>query len=422
MSAVSIPRTSERVLIEVQTRRAIEGAALRAFLKAADLLGLALGKVIAEYRSQDDPLLAAAATIAELRGQLAAARIKIDILHDRMVRIPARARPHHTPRRRFDILEVKALLRESAATTADWARVSVNTILRWEKVAAERPERSTVGSLLKPTPPVRRFADAERRLAQWMHRMGFPGGGSISRALLRAGRRMSPRTVQRIQNERPMPAPPPAQAGHVEARYPNHVWMADVTEIPALFRIFSFKLLLIFDVFSRFPVAARLSLWPPNAEEMRELFDRAACPHGVPRHFVSDRGRPFRTKQFARTLRQRGVKQRFGAIGQHGSIALVERLFKTLKYDFSLRHPFTLSREAVERRLNLILTYYSYLRPHQSLAAATPAERYFGIRPEIHAVPPRRGRRGEVTEPPPLDVVHLDPEHRQLPVLVPNAA
>jgi putative transposase len=418
----SIAAPAERVLIEIAVDRKRESAALRAFLNAASLLGLALGKVIAEYRIHDDPLLTAAGTIAELRAQLAAAQAKIDILHDRLDKLPPRQRPHYSPRRRFDILEVKALLRESAAHTAEWTRVNINTILRWEKESGEHPERATIGSLLRPVPPVRRYADAERRLIQWMQRMGFPGGGSIAKALIRVGRRIAPRTIQRIQKEKPLPQPPPGpMSRRVEGRYPNHVWIADETEIPALFRIFSFRLLLIIDAFSRFPVAARLSTRSTSVQ-LADLFEAAARKHGAPKYFLSDKGRPFRTNRFARELERFHVKQRFGALGQHGSIALIERLFKTLKYDFSLRNAFTLSREAVQRRLNLTLIYYAYLRPHQSLDAATPAERYFGIRPRICAVSPPRGHPGEATEPPPFEVVHLDHDHRQLPVLLPLAA
>jgi hypothetical protein len=307
------PAAASRVLIEIAVDRKRESAALRAFLNAANLLGLAVGKVIAEYRSHEDPLVSVAGTVAELRVQLAAANAKIDILQERLDKLPPRARPHHSPRRRFDILEVKAVLRESASTTAEWARVTVSTVLRWEKEAGEHPERTTVGSLLKPTPPVRRYADAERRLVQWMGRMGFPGGGSISKALIRVGRRIAPRTIQRMQKEKPQLAPPPLYArSRVEGRYPNHVWIADETEIPALFRIFSFKLLLIIDAFSRFPVAARLSIKKSTAAQLVDLFRCAARKHGMPRHFVSDKGRPFRTRRFARELKRSCVQQRSG--------------------------------------------------------------------------------------------------------------
>ena len=48
------------------------------------------------------------------------------------------------------------------------------------------------------------------------------------------------------------------------ARFPNHLWMMDLTEIPGLFRIFSFKLAVVLDAFSRMPLAARTYLTEPS--------------------------------------------------------------------------------------------------------------------------------------------------------------
>ena len=59
--------------------------------------------------------------------------------------------------------------------------------------------------------------------------------------------------------------------------------------------------------------------------------------HGRPAHFVSDRARCFRGQVFRRKLRRLGVKQRFGAVGKKGSIALIERLWRTLKDTLGLR-------------------------------------------------------------------------------------
>lgn len=250
--------TDERLVIEITAQRKLEAVALRAYLKATDLLGFCVGKVVADCRAQGDPLVAAMATVTELRTQLAATERKLALVQSRLDRIPRRQRPHFTPAARFDVLEVKALLREPAATTARWCGVAVNTILRWEESHRKEPTRRTIGSLLKAIPPVRRFADAERRLVQWMDHMGFPGAGTIAATLARAGRKLSRRTIARIRKEKRLPTPPsPPQGRLVQGRYPNHVWIADETHIPCLFRIFSFKLLLIIDVFSRFPVAAR---------------------------------------------------------------------------------------------------------------------------------------------------------------------
>ena len=56
----------------------------------------------------------------------------------------------------------------SAEKTAHTFRISATTVLHWEQEARGEPERETVGSLLKPTPPVRRYADVVRHLVRTM--------------------------------------------------------------------------------------------------------------------------------------------------------------------------------------------------------------------------------------------------------------
>jgi hypothetical protein len=121
-------------------------------------------------------------------------------------------------------------------------------------------------------------------------------------------------------------------------------------------------------------------------------------------------------------LKTLGIHQRFGAIGKTGSIAIVERFWRTLKETLSLRFLKPLTRADLERRLKAGFFHYAYLRPHQALAGATPAEVYFGIR-RAHdaAVPPPRGSAGQRSLGLGLTAVHLDPE-RRLPVLIPTAA
>lgn len=55
------------------------------------------------------------------------------------------------------------------------------------------------------------------------------------------------------------------------------------------------------------------------------------------RHFVSDQGAQFTATAFRETLAALGIKQRFGAIGKTGSIAIVERFWTSLKDTLCLR-------------------------------------------------------------------------------------
>ncbi len=226
------------------------------------------------------------------------------ILAARWEKIPDRHRPHYTPQQRYRILRLKKLLALSQEEAARRFQVSVATIARWEQEVAADLGRETVGTLVKPAPPVRRFADVVRHLVHAMALLGFGGNDSIARTLARAGWKISSRTVGRIRKEKkpPKPLPEPAASHRVSARYPNHIWMADLTEIPGLFRLFSFHLTVLFDVFSRMPLAARLFLTQPQGKAIAQLFSRATAKYGAPCHFVSDQGSHFTSSALQKTL------------------------------------------------------------------------------------------------------------------------
>jgi hypothetical protein len=116
------------------------------------------------------------------------------------------------------------------------------------------------------------------------------------------------------------------------------------------------------------------------------------------------------------------VKQRFGAVGKKGSIALIERLWRTLKDTLGLRLMGPLVAEDLMVKVEIGLLHYAHFRPHQGLGGATPAEIYFGRTPSyLSAIPPPRGSPGEGALNLPFRIDYLDAE-RMLPVLVQRAA
>jgi putative transposase len=236
--------------------------------------------------------------------------------------------------------------------------------------------------------------------------------------------------VGRIRKEKPVRLPEPElvlktsyeKPRSLKASRPNHVWMADLTEIPSLFGLFSFKLAVVYDVFSRMPLAASLFPGEPSAAAIACVFSRASRRFGRARHFVSDQGSQFTAAVFRETLTRLAVRHRFGAIGKTGSIALIERFWRTLKQKLALKTLKPLVVADLRWRLDLGLLYYSCHRPHQALGGATPAEIYFARTPaHLAAVPAPRGRPGQETEELPITVAFLDPE-RRLPILVRKVA
>ena len=79
------------------------------------------------------------------------------------------------------------------------------------------------------------------------------------------------------------------------------------------------------------PLEGRNAGWINNALE--SAIDR----HGSPKHIISDQASVFTGNVFAELLESRNIRPRLGAVGKHGSIAVTERVIKTLKYEW-LKH------------------------------------------------------------------------------------
>jgi transposase InsO family protein len=401
----------------------VDPAALSALRRATRLLGLALGSALGRLRDSRATATRLFARAEESALLLRMAREAAEILGARWDKVPERHRPHYQPEQRYRILRIRNLLGLSQRETALMFRVSIETIARWE---ADTTDVERARPLVAPNPPVRRFADVVRATVKTMELAGFGGNDLIARTLARAGWKLSSRTVGRIRRERwPVPRLPvaaPTLPRAVRARYPNHVWMVNLTEVRGLFGIMTFKAGAVFDVFSRMPFSAKVFSCEPFSADIARFVSRTARRHGCPVHFVSDRARCFTAQLFRRRLRRLGVKQRFGAVGKKGSIALIERLWRTLKGSLGLKLLRPLAAEDLRRKVELGLIHYAHFRPHQALGGATPAEIYFGRAPtHLSAIPPPRGRPGQAVTVPRFEIRFLDSE-RRLPVLLRRAA
>jgi transposase InsO family protein len=400
-------------------------AALPALLRASHLFGLALGSALGKLRDSGVTAARMFERAEESALLLRMTREAAGILGARWDKVPERHRPHYPPEQRFRILRIRSFLGLSQRETAVMFRVSTETIARWE-MEATSADGDAPRPLVAPNPPVRRFADVVRAMVKTMELAGFGGNDLIARTLARAGWKLSARTVGRIRRER-WPAPRGPEAAStvpraVRAKRPNHVWMVDLTDVKGLFGIVTFKVAVVFDAFSRMPLSARAFSKEASASEIARFVSRTAKSHGRPAHFVSDRARCFTGEIFRRKLLLLGVKQRFGAIGKKGSIALIERLWRTLKDTLGLRLLRPSAAEHLMEKVELGLFHYAHFRPHQGIGGATPAEVYFGRTPShLSAIPPPRGRPGEGPMDPPFRIDYLDAE-RLLPVLVRKAA
>ena len=321
-------------------------------------------------------------------------------------------RPHYSPDGRFDILALRAQAGWTIKQTAANFRLSPDTIVSWMKRLDEHGE----GALLKTHSPINKFGglveEIVRRLRDVQPALGKV---RIAQFLARAGLHISPATIARIWRRTPKPVPPasapeateqvaaeivPAGAKQpakqrVTARYPNHVWNVDITLLPRTGwwvpwlpqcltqrAPFCAWLVVVLDHYSRAVVGWKLFDKQPTAEEVARVLDAARRASGVtPKYIVSDQGVQFRD-HYKRWCETRGVLPRFGAIGEHGSIAVLERFFRSLKTEMLRKLPWVpLAMNKLAAEVTAYVGWYHEHRPHQGLGGVTPLELRTGTRP-----------------------------------------
>ena len=109
---------------------------------------------------------------------------------------------------------------------------------------------------------------------------------------------------------------------------------------------------------------------------------RAARAAGTtPNYLITDHGVQFTDGGFGRWCDRRGIRQRFGAVGKYGSIAVIERFIRTMKAECTRRLLVPFRRDVLRRELALYVGWFNEHRPHDTLDASTPDEVYFGRRP-----------------------------------------
>ncbi len=185
----------------------------------------------------------------------------------------------------------------------------------------------------------------------------------------------------------------------IRSSRPNHIWLVDLTTVPTLagFWIswlpwsvpqrwpFSCWVAVGVDHFSRRFMGVRVFRGRPAALALSAFLAGSIRAAGqAPRHLITDRGKQFTARSFRRGCCRAGIRQRFGAIGKHGSIALIERCIRTLKEEGVRRWLAPVRWRTVGRELSLFADWHNGQRPHAGLGGTTPDEIYFGRLPAHH--------------------------------------
>lgn len=161
----------------------------------------------------------------------------------------------------------------------------------------------------------------------------------------------------------------------VAATQPNQLWSWDATELAGPRRE-RYKLMLIIDVYSRFPIG-----WKIEYEEAFphaiELFETAINRHGVPHVIHADNGSVMRSKDLINKLHKRGVVTSYSRPRVSDDNPFSESMFKTIKYDLSCPDSFDTIEHARDWTHTFLDQYATHHR-HSGLAHYTPAAVYHG--------------------------------------------
>ena len=331
----------------------------RAMVQVARWAAMHRGRTLVRLagRSEEDK----DAEIVALRERLAELQSQVEIL--RRLHQPSTTRRYRL-RERFLILYHMSYFDVPRRRVGQTFGVARSTFYRWlQRIDGSGPGRRVAWNRT-PAALARLVWQVAAANAHW-------GRVRIANQLLLLGIFVAPSTVRNILN-RPKPPPAgeeePVERGRlswrsIRALYPNHLWSADVTRV-LLWGLWPADVLVIIDHFSRKLVLVQ-PLLRLSSDCICQAFEQAFGAVGPPKHLVTDQG--FRMGDFSDFLNSFGVKQRFGAVGQHGSIAVTERVNRTLKEEWLRRVPLIRGPSHLAAWCESFLLWYNTRRPHMTL-------------------------------------------------------
>jgi putative transposase len=161
----------------------------------------------------------------------------------------------------------------------------------------------------------------------------------------------------------------------LEINEPNKVWCADITYIP-MRRGFLY-LVAIMDWYSRKILSWRLSN-SLDADFCVTALQEALARFPKPEIFNTDPGSQFTSVDFIEVLKTAGVRTSMDGRGRWRDNIIVERLWRSLKYECIYLNAYESGSEA-RAGIDAWVELYNRLRPHSSLDDLTPHEAYWRL-------------------------------------------
>ena len=161
---------------------------------------------------------------------------------------------------------------------------------------------------------------------------------------------------------------------NLEISRPNQVWSTDITYI-RLKKGFVY-LTAIIDWHSRYVLSWRIST-TLDRRFCIEALNEAMMKYGTPEIFNTDQGSQFTSEEFTGILKAAGIRISMDGKGRALDNIIIERLWRTVKYDEVYLNEYHTVQECKEG-LGHFFDRYNNRREHQSLDYNYPSEIYFG--------------------------------------------
>lgn len=218
----------------------------------------------------------------------------------------------------------------------------------------------------------------------------FYGARQMSKHLRRLGYAAGRKRIRRLMRKmglEPIYQKPNTSAPHPEHRIypyllkgmeinePNQVWCTDISYIP-MRRGFLY-LVAIVDWYSRKILSWRLSN-SLDADFCVAALEEALARFPKPKIFNTDQGSQFTSVDFTDVLKKAGVEISMDGRGRWRDNIIVERLWRSLKYESVYLHAYETGTEC-RKGIGAWIELYNQRRPHSSLDDRTPDEAYWRL-------------------------------------------
>jgi putative transposase len=211
-----------------------------------------------------------------------------------------------------------------------------------------------------------------RQMARHMQRHGHKCGRHRVRRLMRLMRLVPIYQTPNTSKKHPQHKIYPYLLRGLTIDRPNQVWCVDITYIP-MRRGFLY-LVAIMDWFSRKVLSWRLSN-SMEADFCVEALKEAIVKYGKPAIMNSDQGSQFTGFEWINALKDADVKISMDGKGRWIDNRMIERLWRSLKYECIYLNAFETGSET-RAGIGKWMTYYNAERPHSTHGILTPDEAY----------------------------------------------